>query len=113
MGMTVLEALEIVGDGHSVASVEVAKEVCEVFHVSFSEDLIISWQSQQQAFECYGFFPFEDGPGEGVECLSLSYHVAKSLGLGAPGSAFSGRGYQARANAQAIVSAYVESGGER
>jgi hypothetical protein len=93
MEMTITEALEVVGNGHGVVSVETARAVCEVFKVPFSDGLVLSWESQQQALDCYGFAPYVDASGQGVRTLSLSYHVTKSLGLGAPGSKFSGRGY--------------------
>jgi hypothetical protein len=63
----------------------------------------MSWESQQQAFDRYGFVPYEDAPDQGVGTLDLSYHVTRSLGLGAPGKKFSGRGFQAQANRKAVV----------
>jgi hypothetical protein len=104
MELTVLEALEVVGDGHSVVEVDLAQAVCQKFAVAaFPEEGVLSWQSQQQAWETYGFFADEDQPGRGVWTLELSYHVAKELGLGASGRKFHGRGRQARENMQAIA----------
>ncbi len=100
--LTVCDAVELLGDGHSVYLVAVARRICQVVGVAFEESLVFSWQSRQDAFERYGFFAHVDGPGSGVNALALSYHVACRLGLGAPGKVFTGRGYQARANAEAV-----------
>jgi hypothetical protein len=96
------EALDCLEDGHSVLSEETAREVCEVLGVSFPEDEVMQWAGQADAYRRYGFVPFEDEPGAGMGNLELSYHVARALGLGAPGSAYGGKGFQARANVQAI-----------
>jgi hypothetical protein len=100
--LTVRDAVELLEDGHSVYGVELAQRICQVVGVTFEESLVFSWQSQQNALEQYGFFAREEGPGQGVNSLDLSYHVTRSLGLGAPGTRFTGRGYQARANAEAV-----------
>lgn len=96
------EALECLVDGHSVLSEETAREVCEVLGVPFPEDAVMQWAGQADAYRRYGFLPFEDEPGTGVGNLELSYHVARALGLDAPGSAYGGKGFQARANVRAI-----------
>ncbi len=107
-----LEALELLSDGHSVLSEEETRQVCEVFNLPFPGDLVMRWESEQDAYDRYGFLPFEDAPGSGVGTLDLSYHVARKLGLGAPGSAYSGRGFQARANSWAIADLLREDGKE-
>jgi hypothetical protein len=100
--MEVSEALVLLSDGHSVLTEEAARAVCGVLGVAYPTELVISWQGAADAFGRYGFLPYDDVPGSGVEGLDLSYHVARSLGLGAPGSGFTGRGFQAQANARAI-----------
>ena len=107
-----LEALEFLSDGHSVLSEEGARQVCAVFGVSFADWLVMRWESKQDAYDRYGFIAVEDGPSSGVNCLDLSYHVASALGLGAPGRTFTGRGFQARANSQAIAQRVREDGKE-
>src|SRR5579859_4079400 len=97
------DALEVLANGHGVISEESARALCAVVGVPFPEEEVFVWESRGDASERYGFYPFEEGPGHGVNTLDLSYHVARALGLGAPGVAYSGRGYQARANAQAIA----------
>ena len=106
--MVLSEALELLSDGHSVLSEEGARQVCGVFGVSFPDTLVMWWEDVEGAYDRYGFVPVEDGPGSGVACLDLSYHVASALGLGAPGSAYSGRGFQARANSRAIAEAFED-----
>jgi hypothetical protein len=101
--MELREALEVLADGHAVLSEEEAREVCMVLGVPFPEGLVMQWQSTEDALSRYGFVPFEDAPGRGVWSLRLSYHVARRLGLEAPGNAYMGRGRQARANATAIA----------
>ncbi|HLI08564.1 MAG TPA: hypothetical protein VKV40_18525 [Ktedonobacteraceae bacterium] len=51
------------------------------------------------------------GLERGVGVLELSYYVAARLGLGAPGAVFGGKGYQARANVQAIACKLAEGSG--
>jgi hypothetical protein len=96
------EALACLEDGHSVLSEVAAREVCRVLGVSFPEQDVMEWAGQADAFRRYGFLPYEDTPGTGIDNLELSYHVVAALGLGSPGSAFGGRGFQARANVWAI-----------
>src|SRR6266581_8812819 len=101
--MRIAEALASLSSGHIVFTEDSAREICAAFNVSFPEDRVMSWQSQQDAFDCYGFVPRIDAPGTGMDDLELSYHIAGQLGLGAPGIAFMGRGYQARVNVRAIT----------
>ena len=101
--MELTDALEVLANGHGVISEEAGRALCEVVGVPFPEKKVFAWQGRRDAAEKYGFYPYEDGPGRGVNTLDLSYHVAQALGLGAPGVAYSGRGYQARANAAAIA----------
>lgn len=90
-------------DGHAVLTVEGAKEICQTLGVPFDETLIFSWETSRQALDDYGFFPYTEGKGSGVDALRLSYTIVQQLGIQpAPGNAFSGKGFQARANREAI-----------
>ncbi len=100
---SVEDALEILADGHIIISVEQAERICSVLHTSFDLLLTMTWESAEQAQQKYRFFTRRDGAGTGVDVLDLSYSVAKRLGLGAPGSAFTGKGFQAQANSEAIA----------
>ena len=88
-------------DGHAILSELIARQICTTLDVSFPEKHLMSWQTAEEAYEKYGFFAIQS-PGRGIDGLDLSYHVAKEVGLGAPGSAFCGKGFQSRANQQAI-----------
>src|SRR6266536_2525360 len=101
--MELSEALAWLSDGHSVLGVEGAIALCEAVGVPFSGELVFAWESTEQAWGDFGFMAAASGPGTGVNCLALSYHVAKALGLGAPGRGYSGRGFQAQANGRAIA----------
>jgi hypothetical protein len=89
-------------DGHAILSANAAKEVCQTLDIPFNDQLLLRWQNREEAWNTYGFVATAQGAGEGVDGLDLSYHVAEHLGLGRPGAAFGGKGYQARANQQAI-----------
>jgi hypothetical protein len=101
--MQVQEALEYLADGHAILHVDTAKEVCQAIGVPFSDECILTWNSRRDASQRYQFVSIEDGPGTGVGSLELSYYVTKQLGLGAPGTAFTGKGFQAQANSRAIA----------
>jgi hypothetical protein len=88
-------------NGHVILSVERAREVCQVLEVHFDENLVMSWETGQEAQQKYGFIATVS-PGTGVDGLRLSYHVAKELGLDAPGQCYIGVGKQSHANQQAI-----------
>ena len=101
--MEVTDVLEVLADGHVVLTEEAARQVCQVMGVSFPERSVMRWKDRDDAMRRYAFMPYEDTPGAGVGSLELSYHLAEELGVGTPGSAFVGKGFQARANAQAIA----------
>lgn len=108
--MHIRDAIERL-DGHvTVMTVTSAKKICQALDLPFGEKLIMSWESSQQAWEKYQFIPVENGPGEGVDGLKLSYHITEHLGLGKPGYTFTGVGFQARANRQAICQKLSELG---
>lgn len=107
MEMTMEEALAYLADGHNVMTVGGAQAVCRLLGVPFEGMLVFRWENAQDAFDRYGFFAQDGESGAGVNGLDLSYYVARCLGLGAPGVRYSGRGFQAQANAWAIRG-YVE-----
>lgn len=88
-------------DGHVMLSPETAREVCAVLDVPFPEEFILSWQTTQEAWERYGFVA-TIAPGQGVDGLALSYHVCSQLGIDPPGRHFVGKGFQSKANGDAI-----------
>jgi hypothetical protein len=106
--MLVREAIECL-DGHAVMSPDSARQVCEAIGVDFNERLVMSWQTAQEAIQTLGFFPVAS-IGQGVDGLDLSYHIAEQLNLGRPGAGFTGRGFQSRANQQAIRQKLSEAG---
>lgn len=108
--MNILEAVAHL-DGHTIITTETADAVCKTLEVPpYSKQLVMSWQSRQEALDTYGFVAIHDGPGSGVDGLDLSYHVTTSLGIDRPGSCFSGVGLQARTNQQAIRQKMSELG---
>jgi hypothetical protein len=108
--MELREALALLEDGHTVLRREVAREICEVVGVSFDEELVMRWESREEAQEVFGFLAVGAGSGAGVDSLDLSYHIARELGLGAPGAVFLGRGRQAELNLRAIREELVGRG---
>src|SRR5690349_14485229 len=83
------DALAIVGDGYLVLPVEMARRVCLLLGLpSHAPGLpIISWRDGDEAWEKCGIAGRE-GPGEGVESVTLSSYVAAQLGIEpAPGAA--------------------------
>lgn len=101
--MTKQEALEYVAEGHSMWTVEGAKEVVEAFGFEFPEGLITKWKGQKDANpnnEPKGLWLNKDEPGEGVASHQLSNWMVDKFHLKV--REFFGRGSQARANAQAI-----------
>ncbi len=101
--MEMRDVLSVIADGHSVLALETVQDVCRTLGILFPVDLSFTWNNQQEAWETYGFFPYEEGPGVGVNALSFSYYVAKQMGVGAPGHGFTGRGFQAQANSRAVA----------
>ena len=83
------EALKVLGDGHTIWSVECAQEVCENIGVSWSDSV---------ARKHYSYV----NPGEvTVACNTLTSYVMDQLGV-EPQHYFHGRGSQAEHNARVI-----------
>lgn len=113
---TVEDALAIVGDGFLVLPVELAQRVCTLLGVPSDAPRlpIVSWKDGDEAWNTYGLAGRE-GPGEGVESVTLSYYVAVHFGIDpAPGAAFREQrltsGKQANANMTANREALLERG---
>ena len=51
----------------------------------------------------YGIFPRQVGPGRGVGVLELGYSILEQLQIEAPGRMYSGKGFQAKANVEALA----------
>lgn len=109
--MTITDAIEIL-DSTALITPTSACEICAMVGVDFSEGWIKRWEMQQGEevafYRAHGFIAHSYGPGEGVDCLQLSYTIADALGLRdeqghLPGHRFTGESYQARANSQAIA----------
>jgi hypothetical protein len=98
--LTVRDAVDRL-DGHAILSEPVARQICATLDLPFPEKNLMFWQTAEEAYEKYGFFATQ-APSTGIDGLDLSYHVANELGLGSPGGAFCGKGFQSRANQQAI-----------
>lgn len=101
--LKITDALEILADGHAIMAIHSAQKVCEAVQVDFDEKLVMRWKNRDEALRTYGFFAMSNEPGAGVDGLDLSYYVAEQLGLGRPGGAFTGKGFQAQANSRAIA----------
>lgn len=107
--LTVLEAVDSL-NGHAILSADGARRVCLTLGIELDETLVMSWQTVQEAYDKYGFFATKEA-GDGVDGLRLSYHVAKALGIqDPPGRNFTGKGFQSRANQQAIRQRLSELG---
>ena len=99
------EALAAIADGHTMYSVEFAKEVCKAFKVAFNKSLIEHWTGQKDANpdnHPKGLWLNEDKPGEGVHSLALSRHIVEQLGEADKANLFLGRGTQAREYARVV-----------
>ena len=98
------EALELLSDGHTIVAPERAEEVCRLAGVAFDRaKLVQRWRSDPPGTaKGLQMAPGQENT-EGVYSLTLGYYLAEQLQLGTPGGAFNGRGFQARANADAIA----------
>ena len=96
---TVQEALEILKDGHTIWSVDFAKEVCAVLGVAFDKDLVQVYESDRHTMG----ITMLHGPEQGVYSLHLSQHVADKLGVSDKARGFIGRGSQAREYAKVVA----------
>ena len=97
--MTVDEALNVIGDGHTVYWPQVAKVVCEALGVPYKPELLRHYWSDWTAYKGYQTTPDQEG-ALGVHSLELSDYIVSSLGL--PHRSFRGRGFQAQANRQDV-----------
>ena|SRR3990167_4496831 len=103
--MNTQEALAAITDGHTMYSIDFAKEVCRALDVEFSNKLIDRWQGQADAnpgSHPKGLFLERDEPGEGVYSLNLAWHIARKLGVDNEVAGFLGRGTQAREIARVV-----------
>jgi hypothetical protein len=94
------EALDLLTDGFKIARPGVARELCRLLGVAFTEDLV------EHDFVIHDLLSTRGGYEAGVDCLTLAYYAIKELGLGpAPGMTYSNRAMQAVANAPLLKQA--------
>jgi len=103
------EAMAILGDGHSIWSVEAAKGVCENIGISWSEELVKKRYSYQSDYSPKYDITMENEGEETVSCYALTGYVMGQLGI-EPRNIFNGRGSQARYNATLIQEALDKRG---
>ena len=95
------EALRILGDGHTIWSVECAQEVCENVGVTWAESLARKRYSHKSPRgQKYDIDMAVEGEVT-VDCSDLTGHVMDQLGV-EPRHIFNGRGSQAQHNAKVI-----------
>jgi hypothetical protein len=100
--MTFKEALNMLGDGHTIWKVSTAKEICKVVGVPFAKHLVEKFKSDPiGTFKGLTMKPGKEN-SEGVYALTLSQYVAKYLGVEEKAGGYFGRGSQARAYAEVI-----------
>jgi len=100
--MDLEEVLDVLSDGHSIISVELAKEVCKVAKVTFNKKLIKIFKSDPPGtFKGLTMKPEYENT-KGVYTLDLSGDVARQLGVKGSAGYFFGRGTQAKAYAKVI-----------
>ena len=106
--MKIEEAINNLGDGHTFWKVSYAKKILKTLGLGeLPKYLIEHYESQAKANpdnHYKGLFLKEDKPTSGVSALPLSDYVVQKLGLEVRG--YLGRGFQARANAEAIAKKY-------
>ena len=105
--MTQQEAFKYISDGHTLWTVECAKEVCKAFGVPFEENLVAHYKGQKDANpnnDYKGLWLKEDKPTDGVNSLALSNYIAVKIlnTQSIPSGEFYGRGSGARANAESV-----------
>lgn len=94
-------ALEDLSNGHAIITIKGAEHICAFLGQTLDPKIALSWQSAEEAAEKYGIFPIPV-PGGGVGLLELGYSLCYALSIDPPGRNFSGKGFQAKANAQAL-----------
>ena len=99
MSLTKEEALERLGDGHAIWSVEGAQKICKVVGVEFDPSLVRQFYSDHS--DPKGARMYEEG-SMGVYSLGLSAYIARQLGVEHKARSFFGRGSQAREYARLI-----------
>jgi hypothetical protein len=96
------EALKVLGDGHTIWSVECAQEVCENIGVSWSDSVARKHYSYVNPGSSQKHNVYMDTEGEvTVACNTLTSYVMDQLGV-EPQHYFHGRGSQAEHNARVI-----------
>ena len=96
--MDIKEALEAISTGHTIYSVDYAREVCEAFKVSFPKSLVQVFESDRHPLGVTMYH----GPEDGVWSLALSRHVAECLQVFDKAHGYLGRGSQAREYARVV-----------
>ena len=96
--MDIKEALEAISTGHTIYSVDYAREVCEAFNVGFPKSLVQVYESDRHPMGVTMFH----GPEDGVWSLTLAAHVAGRLGVKDKAHGYFGRGSQAREYARVV-----------
>ena len=97
--MEAQEALEAIGTGHTIWSVDYAEEACKAFGVSFPRSLVRVFESDRHPLGV----TMKHGPEDGVWSLTLARHVAECLGVSDKARGFLGRGSQAREYARVVA----------
>ena len=101
--MDVERALDLLSDGHTILPPECAEEVCQAVGVPFERDVLVQrWHSDPPGIPLGLTMNPEHEGSEGVFSLTLSRHVAEKLADAEEAGSFHGRGFQARAYAEAI-----------
>ena len=101
--MEIKDALDCLADGHMIWTVKDAKEICAAIGVPFdAKSLVYRYKSDPPGT----FKGLTMNPGcedaEGVNSLVLSHYVAKQLNVDKKAGDYIGRGFQARAYAEAV-----------
>jgi hypothetical protein len=103
------EAMAILGNGHSIWSVEAAKGVCENIGVPWSEALVKKHYSYQSEYSPKYDLAMDTEGEETVSCYALTDYVMRQLDV-EPLHFFHGRGSQAQHNAKVIQQALDQRG---
>ena len=81
MNMGKEEALQHLADPYSMFSVELGRAICAALHVVFPEELVVSWDSPEEA-KRYDILVSE--PGRGIKSMLLSCSIADCLEVPTP-----------------------------
>ena len=100
--MILKDALVCLCDGHTIWTVDTAKEICLAVGVPFNKYLIHRYKSDKPGtFKGLTMKPGQEN-SEGVDSLSLSRNIATQLDVEKQAGDFFGRGSQARAYVKVI-----------